>query len=173
MSSWHGFSPEQGPICRPQLAYEGGLYVLTHNGILTRFDVKTGVPTYKTRIGEGGEFTSSPWAYNGTVFCMDEEGRTFIVRASEVRIAWLQRPPGNGTRHAGARRRSMDPADGETPLQHPKHTGRKCRQIARFNKGAIVETNDHPVGKPTRLGTATRLRLVWSVGTDCTDTAEW
>jgi outer membrane protein assembly factor BamB len=59
------------------------LYVLTHTGILTRFDLKTGIQTYKARIGEGGEFTSSPWAYNGKLFCMNEEGRTFVIRAGE------------------------------------------------------------------------------------------
>jgi outer membrane protein assembly factor BamB len=77
------FQPKAGTYLPTQLAYEGGLYVLTHNGILTRFDAKTGVQTYKTRIGEGGEFTSSPWAYNGSVFCMNEEGRTFVIRAGD------------------------------------------------------------------------------------------
>jgi outer membrane protein assembly factor BamB len=75
--------PKAGTYLPTQLAYEGGLYVLTHNGILTRFDAQTGVQTYKTRIGEGGEFTSSPWAYNGSVFCLNEEGRTFVIRAGD------------------------------------------------------------------------------------------
>jgi outer membrane protein assembly factor BamB len=75
--------PKAGTYLPTELAYEGGLYVLTHTGILTRFDAKTGVQTYKTRIGEGGEFTSSPWAYNGSVFCMNEEGRTFVIRAGD------------------------------------------------------------------------------------------
>jgi hypothetical protein len=73
--------PKAGTYLPTQLAYEGGLYVLTHTGILTRFDAKTGVQTYKARVSQGGEFTSSPWAYNGNVFCLDEEGRTFVVRA--------------------------------------------------------------------------------------------
>jgi outer membrane protein assembly factor BamB len=75
--------PKAGTYLPTPLAYEGGLYVLTHNGILTRFDAKTGVQTYKARIGEGGDFTSSPWAYNGKVFCLNEEGRTFVVRAGD------------------------------------------------------------------------------------------
>ena len=57
--------------------------MLTHNGILTRFDAKTGLQTYKTRIGEGGDFTSSPWGYNDEVFCLNEEGRTFVIRAGD------------------------------------------------------------------------------------------
>jgi outer membrane protein assembly factor BamB len=66
-----------------ELAYDGGLYVLSNTGILTRFDAKTGVQSYKARIGEGGDFTSSPWGYNGRIFCMDEEGRTFVIRAGD------------------------------------------------------------------------------------------
>ena len=75
--------PKAGTYLPTELAYEGGLYVLTHTGILTRFDAKTGVQTYKARVGDGGEFTSSLWAYNGRVFCLNEEGRTFIVRAGD------------------------------------------------------------------------------------------
>jgi outer membrane protein assembly factor BamB len=75
--------PKAGTYLPTQLAYQGGMYVLTHTGILTRFDAKTGVQTYKARVGEGGEFTSSPWAYNGSVYCMNEEGRTFVIRAGD------------------------------------------------------------------------------------------
>ena len=28
-----------------------------------------------------GQFTASPWAYGGKVFCLSEEGDTFVVRA--------------------------------------------------------------------------------------------
>jgi outer membrane protein assembly factor BamB len=75
--------PKAGTYLPTELAYDGGLYVLTNNGILTRFDAKTGVQTYKTRIGEGGDFTASPWGYDGKVFCMNEEGKTFVIRAGD------------------------------------------------------------------------------------------
>jgi outer membrane protein assembly factor BamB len=75
--------PKAGTYLPTQLAYDGGLYVLTHTGILTRFDAKTGVQSYKSRIGEGGDFTASPWGYNGKVFCMNEEGKTFVIRAGD------------------------------------------------------------------------------------------
>ncbi|MCC6390562.1 MAG: PQQ-like beta-propeller repeat protein [Bryobacterales bacterium] len=77
------FQPKAGTYLPTELAYEGGLYVLTHTGILTRFDAKTGVQTYKARIGEGGDFTASPWGYQGKVFCMNEEGRTYVIRAGD------------------------------------------------------------------------------------------
>jgi outer membrane protein assembly factor BamB len=75
--------PKAGTYLPTQLAYDGGLYVLSHTGILTRFDARTGVQSYKSRIGEGGDFTSSPWGYNGKVFCIDEEGKTYVIRAGE------------------------------------------------------------------------------------------
>src|ERR1051326_1368805 len=75
--------PKAGTYLPTELAYEGGLYVLSHTGILTRFDAKTGVQTYKARIGEGGDFTSSPWGYNGKVFCLNEEGKTYVIRGGD------------------------------------------------------------------------------------------
>jgi outer membrane protein assembly factor BamB len=75
--------PRSGTYLPTQLVYEGGVYVLTHTGIFTRFDAKTGVQSYKTRIGEGGDFTSSPWAYNGKIFCLGEDGKTSVIRAGE------------------------------------------------------------------------------------------
>ncbi len=75
--------PRTGTYLPTQLAYDGGVYVLTHTGILTRLDAKTGAQTFKTRIGEGGDFTASPWAYNGKIFCLGEDGRTAVIRAGE------------------------------------------------------------------------------------------
>lgn len=68
------------------MAYEGGLYVLNEVGILARFDLKTGQQSYKARLlsdGGAGAFTSSPWAYNGKIFCLSEEGKTYVVAAGE------------------------------------------------------------------------------------------
>jgi outer membrane protein assembly factor BamB len=66
------------------VAYEGAVYTLTETGILTRFDAKTGRQTYKTRIDPAATaFTTSPWAYNGKLFCLSEEGQTFVIAAGE------------------------------------------------------------------------------------------
>jgi outer membrane protein assembly factor BamB len=64
------------------VAYEGGLYVLYDTGILARYDAQTGSLSYKERLDpEGGAFTSSPWAYDGKIFCLSEEGKTYVVSA--------------------------------------------------------------------------------------------
>ena len=66
------------------VAYEGGIYSLTETGILSRFDAKTGKLTYKTRIDPTATaFTTSPWAYNGKLFCLSEEGQTFVIATGE------------------------------------------------------------------------------------------
>ncbi|MEP7273598.1 MAG: PQQ-binding-like beta-propeller repeat protein [Acidobacteriota bacterium] len=66
------------------VAYEGAVYVLGETGILSRFDAKTGNMTYRTRIDPAATaFTTSPWAYNGKLFCLSEEGQTFVIAAGE------------------------------------------------------------------------------------------
>ena len=75
--------PKAGTYLPTELAYEGGIYVLTHTGILTRFDAKNGAQTCKTRIETGGDFTASPWGYNGKIFCLSEEGKTYVIAAGD------------------------------------------------------------------------------------------
>lgn len=66
------------------VAYEGAVYTLTETGILSRFEAKTGKQSYKTRIDPAATaFTTSPWAYNGKLFCLSEEGQTFVIAAGE------------------------------------------------------------------------------------------
>jgi outer membrane protein assembly factor BamB len=66
------------------VAYQGGLYVLTETGILSRYDAKTGTMTYKTRIDPAASaFTTSPWIYNDKLFCLSEEGQTFVIATGE------------------------------------------------------------------------------------------
>ncbi|MEW6128169.1 MAG: PQQ-binding-like beta-propeller repeat protein [Acidobacteriota bacterium] len=76
--------PRAGTYLPSSLAYNGGIYALTETGILSRFDAKTGKQTYKTRIDPTATaFTTSPWVYNGKLFCLSEEGQTFVIAAGE------------------------------------------------------------------------------------------
>lgn len=78
------FEPRGGTYLATAVAYDGALYSVTETGILSRYDAKTGQTTYRTRIDPAATaFTSSPWAYGGKVFLLDEEGRTFVVSAGE------------------------------------------------------------------------------------------
>ena len=69
-----------GTYLPSSVAYQGAVYTLTETGILNRYDAKTGQQTYKTRIDpKATAFTTSPWAYNGKLFCLSEEGQTFVL----------------------------------------------------------------------------------------------
>jgi outer membrane protein assembly factor BamB len=62
--------------------YDGGLYVLADTGIFSKYDAKTGERLYRTRIRPGARnFTASPWAYDGKIFALNEEGDTFVIKA--------------------------------------------------------------------------------------------
>src|SRR6185503_9318260 len=76
--------PRGGTYLPSSVAYQGNIYTLTETGILNRYDAKTGKEIYKTRIDpEARNFTTSPWAYNGKLFCLSEEGQTFVVSTGE------------------------------------------------------------------------------------------
>lgn len=71
-----------GPYNPSFLVYGDLLYVLLDRGFFTCYDAHTGQEVYgKQRLPEGKEFTSSPWAYGGKVFCLDEYGKTFVIEA--------------------------------------------------------------------------------------------
>jgi outer membrane protein assembly factor BamB len=65
--------------------YKERLYVVRDNGILAVFDAKTGERLYRARVGGGGHtFSSSPWAYQGKVFFLSEDGDTFVAKPGDA-----------------------------------------------------------------------------------------
>jgi outer membrane protein assembly factor BamB len=71
-----------GPYNPTPLLYGEYLYVLKDGGVLTCYEAKTGKPVYTgKRLGGATAFTSSPWAYDGKIFCLSEDGDTFVVQA--------------------------------------------------------------------------------------------
>jgi outer membrane protein assembly factor BamB len=72
-----------GPYNPSPIVYGDYLYVLYDMGLLACYNAKTGEEVYgKRRIGPGARaFTSSPWAYDGKIFCLSEDGDTFVIRA--------------------------------------------------------------------------------------------
>ena len=65
------------------LVYGDYFYGLYTQGFLTVHDARTGAEVYgRVRIARGtGGFTSSPWAYNGKIFAMSEDGDTYVIQA--------------------------------------------------------------------------------------------
>jgi len=71
-----------GPPMASPLLYDGNLYVLDQRGgIIACYDAATGKQHYKERLPGAKGFTSSPWAAEGKVFCLDEDGQTFVLAA--------------------------------------------------------------------------------------------
>lgn len=87
--------PRAGTYIPTPVAYDGGLYIITDNGILTRLDLKSGEQSYRTRVkGTEADFTSSPWAYNGRVFLASEQGDVFVVKAGSEYVLEHVNPMG-------------------------------------------------------------------------------
>ena len=64
------------------IVYKGLLYVLLDRGFMACYDAHNGEMIYdKQRLPEGKAFTSSPWAYDGKIFCVNEDGKAFVIRA--------------------------------------------------------------------------------------------
>ena len=74
--------PTGAPYNPSTIAYDGIIYVLHDRGLMAAYDAKTGEEIYsKQRIPKGRSFTSSPWSYNGKLFCLNEDGETFVIKA--------------------------------------------------------------------------------------------
>ncbi len=76
-------NPVLGSYNTSALVYGDLYYTLLDRGILLCHDARTGEPVYgRQRLSvEASGFTASPWAYNGKIFAISEDGDTFIVQA--------------------------------------------------------------------------------------------
>ena len=76
------YQGKSSPYNPSQIVYGDYLYTLYDRGFLTCHDAKTGTEIYgKQRLTPTGSFTSSPFAYNGNLFLLSEDGLTYVVRA--------------------------------------------------------------------------------------------
>jgi outer membrane protein assembly factor BamB len=76
--------PTAAPYNPSPLVYGDYFYVLFDFGFLSCREAKTGQEVYpKQRINPDGNiaFTASPWAYDGKVFCLSEDGDTYVFAA--------------------------------------------------------------------------------------------
>ena len=83
--------PQGGPYVTSPVLYRGLYYTLLDQGYLTCHDAKTGREIYgKQRIDPAsGNFTTSPWAYNGRLFCLSEDGDTYVIQAApQFKMLW-------------------------------------------------------------------------------------
>jgi outer membrane protein assembly factor BamB len=84
-NSWIAWCQDKAAPYNPStIVYDGRLYVLYDRGLFAAFNPKDGTEIYSAqRIPDGRAFTSSPWAYDGKLFCTNEDGVTFVLRSGE------------------------------------------------------------------------------------------
>lgn len=76
------YQSKAGPQTASLLLYKGYLYVLDERGgFLSCYDAKTGEQAYKERLTGARGFTSSPWAADDKIYCLDDAGTTYLVQA--------------------------------------------------------------------------------------------
>ena len=73
-------SPRGGPYTPTPIVYGDLLYILTNQGVLSAYNVKTGERAYQQRVGKGGSYSASPVAADGKLYLSSEDGEIFVVK---------------------------------------------------------------------------------------------
>ncbi len=73
--------PRDGSYLPTPIGYEGLVYVIRDNGVLSAFDAQSGERRYRQRVGSGIAFSASPVAADGKLYLTSEDGDVFVVRA--------------------------------------------------------------------------------------------
>lgn len=69
-----------GPPMSSPLLWQGRLYMPQQGGgAITCLDAATGKELWKQRIPGASSFTSSPWASDGKIYCLDDSGATHVL----------------------------------------------------------------------------------------------
>jgi len=77
-------NPKAGPYNPSTLVFDERLYVLYDMGMMRCFRAGDGKEIFGTqRLPNGRAFTSSPWAYDGKLFCLNEDGVTFVLKVGD------------------------------------------------------------------------------------------
>lgn len=78
------YQPVAGTYNTSPLVYGDYYYSLLDRGYFECYNALTGELVYeRTKISPKGRatFTASPWGYNGKVFCLSEQGNTYVLKA--------------------------------------------------------------------------------------------
>lgn len=76
--------PREAPYNPSTIVVGERMYILYDRGALACFNALDGSVVYEAqKIPDAGGFTSSPWAYGDKIFCLNEDGVTFVVRAGD------------------------------------------------------------------------------------------
>jgi outer membrane protein assembly factor BamB len=76
-------SPTMAPYNPTPIVYGEHFYTLFDRGFFTAHDARSGREVYgRVRVAtDASGFTASPWAYNGRIFALSEDGDTYVIQA--------------------------------------------------------------------------------------------
>ena len=79
------WSSQRDGVYQPTpLAYDGLLYMLRGNGVLSCYDIVDGRRLYRERVASrGSEHTASMVAADGYLYLTSESGEIYVIRAGE------------------------------------------------------------------------------------------
>jgi outer membrane protein assembly factor BamB len=63
------------------IVYDGLLFMLSNNGVVSAYDPRTGDRAFQGRVGMGGAFSASPVAADGHLYVASEDGEVYVVTA--------------------------------------------------------------------------------------------
>jgi outer membrane protein assembly factor BamB len=72
----------EGTFIPTPLLYDGYLFTLNINGIVTAYDPETGQRVFRGRVGVGGAFSASPVGADGRLYIASEDGEVYVVSAA-------------------------------------------------------------------------------------------
>jgi outer membrane protein assembly factor BamB len=76
--------PQAAPYNPSTLVSSDRMFVLYDRGLVAGYNARTGEELFsQQRLPNGRAFTSSPWASDGKIFCLNEDGVTYVLRDSD------------------------------------------------------------------------------------------
>jgi outer membrane protein assembly factor BamB len=71
----------EGTYIPTPLVYDGYLFTLNINGIMTAYHLDTGQRAFRGRVGTGASFSASPIAADGRLYVASEDGEVYVLTA--------------------------------------------------------------------------------------------
>ena len=72
----------EGTYIPTPLLYDGYLFTLNINGVLTAYDPQSGKRAFRGRVGTGGAFSASPVGADGNLYIASEDGEVYVISAT-------------------------------------------------------------------------------------------
>jgi outer membrane protein assembly factor BamB len=72
----------EGTYIPTPLLYDGYLFTLNVNGVLSAYDPQSGRRAFRGRVGTGGAFSASPVGADGRLYIASEDGEVYVISAT-------------------------------------------------------------------------------------------